>query len=154
MANKQRSEWVAEEALAALFSVPRESLRAQRASVPEDELRTEGNSVLWKKTAARRVALALGLPPAGLEDEAAPVDAGEVLSVVSKPMAKGWHFANPHIIQAEREDGERVFVRVVDSRKYLPVGKNGKPMTVRAVKAKAGNHWELLGREPRFPGQW
>ena len=86
-------------------------------------------------------------------------DGGEELTVHSKPLVNGKHFANPIIIQAKRSTGELVYVRVMDSAKFQPClrddkGPTTKPMTLRAKKSTAGNWWELLSRAPRWPGRY
>ena len=75
------------------------------------------------------------------------------MAVVSRPVAGGKHYSNPNLIQCKRATGELVYVRVLDSGKYLPLIRGTtKPMMVRARKASGGSWWELLSREPRWPG--
>jgi hypothetical protein len=67
----------------------------------------------------------------------------------------GRHFANPHTIKARRWNGEVVIVSVTEAAKYRPTLRiGGQPMTFKARPADHGNHWVLVGREPRYPGQW
>lgn len=140
------SNWINEELLAVELNVPRSVLRDKRASLPVTELEYKKNGVHWLRTAAARLAGELGLQwPAPTEPPPAP--ATETLTVVSQA-------ANPHIVNCRRASGELVCVRVMDNKKYVPQSRAGTPMTLPAQKSTAGNWWLLVGREPRWTGQW
>ena len=61
-------------------------------------------------------------------------------------------FGNRRIIQAKRENGEYINVRVHDSSNFRVRLINGEPMRFPAIKEKYG--WVLKGRPPRQPGRW
>ena len=61
-------------------------------------------------------------------------------------------FGNRRIIQAKRENGELINVRVHDSNNFRLRLINGEPMRFPAIKEKYG--WVLKGRPPRQPGKW
>lgn len=157
-------QWIDEEQAATQLGVKREVLRAQRPHLGPGECRQHGNAVQWLVSAARRVAAKLAIPipeknapasqtPASSEKITAPDE--EELTVFSQPMGPNKpHFAQPQLFKAKRASGEIVVVRVTDSRRFLPKLRTGQPMTFKAKKASAGNWWQLVGREPRFPGQW
>lgn len=157
-------QWIPEDELAALLNVPREKIRAERPHLLPGEIAKRGNVIRWLRTAGERVAAKLGLElpkKTAPEAEGSRVegrgedDAGEELTVSSNPMrSNGPHFGNPFLIKARRASGEEVVVRVLHSSKFLPRLRNGEPMTFKAKKSTAGNWWQLVGREPRFPGQW
>lgn len=141
-------EWIAEEAIARLLNVPRDIMRAQRPHLPAGNVRSKGNTVEWQKNAAREVATRLNLPwPSSTPAAAAPVDNVEELTVITQAV-------NPNIVNARRSNGATVCVRVVDNKKYLPLGSDGQPMKLRAKPSGVGAWWTLVGREPRWPGRW
>lgn len=144
-------EWIAEEDLAEQLNVSRETLRSARLELAHGEADEEGPWVVWKKTAAARFAAGLGLqwPPATASE---PEEA--VLTVASAPGAQGRHFPNPRIIRARKPDGTLVDVLVMRASNFTPTLRDGSPMTFRARRSPHGPHWQLVGREPRFRGQW
>lgn len=150
--------WVSEEQLATELNVARELLRAMRPTLSEADFTLCGNTVAWKKTAATAVALSLGLTWPTLPDEdptaKKPAPQPELLTVSSEPRAGGHHFPNPRIIRARRANGAEVEVSVMDSSKYVTRGRDGQPMTFLAAPSTNGPHWCLVGREPRYPGQF
>jgi len=148
----QVPEWVSEEDLAVELKVDRQVLRHQRPHLGAGEVDQKSGAVVWLRSAATRVAAKLGLTLAEQEKTAPAVngalpDGVEVLTVVSQAL-------NRNIVNATRPSGERVCVRVMDNKKYLPRTGKGEPMTLRAKKSTAGNWWILVGREPRWPGMW
>lgn len=153
-------EWIDEEQAAKQLGVNRDALRAQRPYLGPGECRKHGNAVQWLVSAAQRVAAKLGLqknaPPLPAADEKKPpAPTEEELTVYSQPAGTNRpHFPQQQLFKAKRKNGELVVVRVTDSRKFLPKLRTGQPMTFKAKKAAAGNWWLLVGREPRFPGQW
>lgn len=149
-------DWVAEETLATELNVPRELLRSMRPTLAEAEFKLFGNVVALKKNAATTIALSLGLvwpSPFEPEQKTAPPVAEE-LTVESAPRGDGWHFPNHRMIRARRTNAEIVDVMVMDSSKYVTHLRTGQPMTFRAAKSTSGPHWVLVGREPRYKGQW
>lgn len=64
------------------------------------------------------------------------------------------HFANPRVILCERPTGEQIHVRVAESRNFIPIGHDGKPMTLWAQWTGDPAHWCLVGRCPRYPGRY
>lgn len=156
-------EWIDEEKAAAALGVNREVLRTQRPHLGPGECRKHGNAFQWLASTVERIAATLGLqfheknappiPATNPDQPAAPAE--EELTVYSQPMGPNKpHFAQSQLFKAKRANGEIVVVRVTDSRKFLPKLRKGQPMTFKAKKAAAGNWWQLIGREPRFPGQW
>lgn len=151
------ADWVAEETLATELNIARELLRSLRPTLPESDFALYGHTVAWKKTAATGVALSLGLiwpVPDGqpAPQKTAPVP--EILTVHSEPRGDGYHFPNHRIIRARRESGAVVDVQVMDSSKYTTHTREGQPMRFRAQPSTSGPHWVLVGREPRFKGQF
>jgi hypothetical protein len=146
------NDWISEDELATQLNVDRDKIRAQRLHLDACEVMRHGQTVIWLRTAAARVATQLGLG-AAFPEKSAPDDTEE-LAVASGPGADGYHFAQHHLIRARRSDGELVVVQVLDSSKYVPRMQNGQPMVLRAKKSHAGNWWLLVGREPRFVGRW
>ena len=146
-------EWVAEETLATELGLPRTLLQEARERLAPEDVDRDGPWVIWKKTAATAFAAAQGLtwPP-----PAAPARPEEELIVTSLPREAwgGYHFPNRHIIRAKRATGEQVNVRVMDPRKFTTTLKNGAPMKFRAGQSESGPEWLLVGREPRYRGQW
>lgn len=61
-------------------------------------------------------------------------------------------FPNPRVVLARRENGAEVYVRVPDSRNFVPRMRDGSPMTFQA--REDGGQWVLVGRAPRWPGRW
>lgn len=151
-------DWVAEETLATELNVPRELLRSLRPTLDTADTKQFGAFIGWKKTAATGVANSLGLVWPAPEVTEAPAEKnapeGEQLTVVSVRRGDGYHFPNRRLIQARRASGEVVNVLVIDSSKYMPRTRDGKPMSFRAKPSSHGAHWALIGREPRYPGQW
>ncbi len=157
-------QWIAEDLLAMELAVTRAVLRSHRPAAFDGEVQHKGNRVLWQKTAAARVAAKLGVtwpipqktaPPG--QPDAAPAlpDVIETLTVISGPrFADGRHFANGHVIQATRANGERVNVRVNCPQKFVPRGPDGSPMQFEARLVRAFGYWQLTGREPRYVGRW
>lgn len=92
------------------------------------------------------------------EPEAAPAPVVETLTVVSCrrrfPNGEIKHFANPRVIQARRESGEIVFVRVADSRNFIPKLQDGSPMHLKAMFEGDPPNWSFVGRLPRFEGRY
>lgn len=92
------------------------------------------------------------------EPEAAPKPLVETMTVVSCrrrfPNGEIKHFANPRVIQARRESGEIVFVRVAESRNFIPKLGDGQPMTLEAMWDGEPPNWSLVGRCPRFEGRY
>jgi len=150
------NDWVAEETLATELNVPRELLRSMRPTLAEVDVMLFGNVLAVKKDAATTIALTLGLiwPSTGVTTEKTAQSQIEELTVASAPRGDGWHFPNKRMIQARRANAELVDVLVMDSRKYVTLLRTGQPMTFRAAKSTNGPHWVLVGREPRFRGQW
>lgn len=151
-------DWVAESTLATELGVPRDLLRSTRPTLAESEFALFGNVVAWKKTAARRVArtaFALEWPVEDAADKKTAPIIPERLVVTSAPrVASGHHFPNPRLIRARRATGEQVDVLVIDSSKYVPLTRDGKPMEFLAKPSATGAHWVLVGREPRWRGAW
>lgn len=157
-------QWIPEEEIAALLNVPREKIRAERPQLSAGEITKKGNVISWLRSAGERVAAKMGLQLAPVDvspDEAAqkntaePDNGIEELTVLSQPMrSNGPHFGNQFLIKATRLNKEVVVVRVLNSSKFLPKLHDGKPMTFKAKKSSAGNWWQTVGREPRFPGRW
>jgi hypothetical protein len=150
------TDWVSEETLSADLNVPRELLRSLRATLTDSECCHFGAVVAWEKKAATTCAQALGLrwPVVEVDTMKKNAPVAEVLTVYSTPRSDGYHFPNHRIIRALRANGEAVDVSVMDSSKYVTRLKNGQPMTFQAVPSTSGPHWLLVGREPRFTGQW
>jgi len=148
------AEWISEADAAKRLGVERKRLRAARAAAPDQVQHQEGGAWVWLASGLAAVAEKMGLtlPPAS--EKNAPPPAEETLTVVSSPGPQGSHFPNPLVIQARRASGERVYVRVRESRKYLPRLRDGRPMTFAARRSEAGNWWVPAGREPRWPGMW
>lgn len=151
-------EWIAEQTIADRLNVSRDTLRARRPYLRAGEVRQNGQQVEWQKNAAQRIASELGLPWATAPEDGektacaatpAPATATDVetLMVINTAL-------NPHIVNARRANGERVAVRVVDNTKYVPIGLDGKPMTLQARRSPAGAWWTLAGREPRWRGRF
>ncbi len=157
---QDNDEWISEEELARSLGVKRSDLRDQRPSLKNGGAQMRGNMVFWLKKTALSAATKLGLSGDNIfkktalstDEDTAPAS-GELLTVFSMPGPSGHHFSNKNLIKAKRASGEVVVVRVVDSAKYRPVGRNGLPMQFRAVPAE-GQWWRLAGREPRFVGAW
>jgi hypothetical protein len=154
-------EWISEEELADLLNVPREKIRAERQQLTASEVSKKGNVIFWQRSAAERVAakMRLQLPQKNTPPTEGTVpnqnDGVEELTVVSQPMRpNGPHFGNPFLIKASRPNKEVVVVRVLHSHKFLPKLHDGTPMVLKAKQSSAGNWWQLIGREPRFPGRW
>lgn len=164
MANTEpnNTDWIPEEEIAQQLGIEREKIRAARPHLGPGAVSMMGKVIYWTRTAAAELAQRLGLPASIAEKtpaapavkENAPAPEGEELTVFSGPGPGGWHFPNRNLIKAKRPTGEIVVVRVLDSRKYLPKDRFGKPMVMRAKQATSGTWWVLIGREPRFPGIW
>ncbi|TXH46080.1 MAG: hypothetical protein E6Q97_30360 [Desulfurellales bacterium] len=92
------------------------------------------------------------------EPEAARKPVVETMTVVSCrrrfPNGEIKHFANPRVIQARRANGEIVFVRVAESRNFIPKLQDGSPMTLEAMWDGEPPNWSLVGRCPRFEGRY
>lgn len=150
--SQQDDQWIEEDTLAELLGVPRPFLKKMRPDMPAGTVDTNRvKAVIWQKSAARNALTAFGLvfdwpepPPAATPT---PPPAKERVTVVCSP-------PNRRIVTCKRATGALVHVRVVDNRKYLPKGKDGKPMTLEAIKNTLGNWWNLIGPEPRWPGRW
>ena len=169
--------WMAEDDLARALGVDRGTVKRHRPDAPTGGVRMNGKAIEWSEAAASALAVRLTLPPPVFQKNAAPAATADVeqktpppdpaastpaalpsgveeLTVFSKPVANGRHFANPHIIKAQRANKDVVDVRVLDSGKYQPLLWDGsKPMTLRAKKSLAGNWWDLVSREPRWRGR-
>lgn len=82
----------------------------------------------------------------------------EELAVVSWPKLQAdgslRHFPNPYVIQARRDNGELVYVRVTSSRNFCPHARDGTAMRLRAKWDGTPASWELVGPPPRSPGRW
>lgn len=82
----------------------------------------------------------------------------ETLEVVSSPRVfpggEVKHFHNPRVISARRTSGEVVYVRVPESRHFIPRLQDGSPMTLRARFEGNPANWSLIGRCPRWTGRW
>jgi len=91
-------------------------------------------------------------------EKPAPAPIVEVLVVVSSPRmfpdGSIRHFANPRVIKARRASGEEVYVRVADTRHFLPRGRDGQPMKLTARLDGEPLIWSLVGRVPRFLGRY
>lgn len=146
---------ITEVALSELLGISRPALRARRQKMADFPVQpVDGRPTMWPRGLAMKVARDLGLQLPEIPKAEAP-QVGEIVTVASKPVAHGRHFLNPNVIQVKRENGELVYLRVVDSSKYLPhLRGTTKPMTLRAAPSPSGNWWTLLGREPRFVGAW
>ena len=145
------SDWISEDQLATHLAVKRAALRVQRRSLGQGEVSQKNGAVMWRRTAASRVAASLGLEWPS-ETAAAPAQlsaapAIETVTVVSQAL-------NVNIVNCRRATGELVCVRVMNNKKYVPRLRDGSPMTLQAQKSPAGAWWRLVGREPRAPGQW
>jgi hypothetical protein len=150
----QNSEWVAEDDLATQLNVDRAVLLEAREKMAADDVDKEGPWVIWKKTAAAKFAVSLGLVWPAVES-AEKTPPAERVTVFSAPRGvNGRHYPNPRIITVLRANGERVNVLVMDSSKYLTRLRSGEPMTFLARQSTSGSHWVLVGREPRFRGAW
>ena len=146
------TETINERVLIEQLGIPEKKLRALRPVGVEVR---SGEGVFWPVASAVELAGSMGAELTLPQEKTAP-DATEELSVASDPrLGSGQHFPNPKLIRARRASGELVLVRVMDSRKYrrfLRIG--GAPMVIRAQPAASGNWWNLVGKEPRWPGQW
>jgi hypothetical protein len=154
MANQE--DWISEEEIANALNIQREKTRAARPQLGPGEVKEEKKVVLWLRSTAVAFARSMGLDWP-FEKKPAAVAPGldiEELTVVSRPMANGWHFGNRQLIRAQRPNGELVIVRVADSRKYMPQLANKNPMKLKAVPATSGQWWIHVGREPRYAGIW
>jgi len=152
MSEAESSEWIAENDVRKALNVRRPVVREARPVTHT----THGNEIVWLKKDAVAFALSLGLDASAFEKSAAPAaDGTEELTVASVPREGGWHYGHHHLITARRAvTGELVTVRVVDSRKYVPMHKDGTLMKLKARRVMGGNWWELVGREPRWKGVW
>lgn len=146
-------ELVNEQLLIEQLGIPIKKIRALR---PEAAQVQSGVGVFWPMADAQALASHLGLHSFGPQEKTAPPPGVETLVVVSLARGvDGRHFPNKNVINAARLTGDVVQVRVVDSAKYrrtLRIG--GTPMLLQARRADSGNWWVLVGREPRWPGQW
>lgn len=168
MAATHPNDWITEEELAKQLGVDRDVIRAERPHLAPGEVKQQGRLIVWLRVAASRIAAKFHLEPVALKktppaplvirglllEKNPPPGTPEDVTVVSTPGPGGWHFANHHLIRARRENGLTIIVRVVDSRKYVPKMRNGKPMMLKARPAEAGLWWIPAGREPRYPGVW
>lgn len=144
-------ERISEAELAKQLGVPRAALRGER---PQADVGAIGKLVSWTKKAAMELANRLDLDPP-IAEKTPPHDVGEMVTVCSTVrLPGGRHFPNARLIQAVRENGEKIFVRVASPSRYAPTLRDGAPMRFRAVPAHGGNWWILLDREPRFIRQW
>lgn len=149
--------WITEQDLAVLLGVERAVLKKMRPHLLAGEVGHAANqAVIWKKTAAARVAIELGLTlPDGLAPEPQktmpplPIPPTGVETVTVLRGAQ-----NVNIVICTRASGEEINVRVVDNKKYVPVGLDGKPMMFEARKNDEGSWWNLVGREPRWRGKF
>lgn len=159
--------WISEDELCARLSVERAVGRQHRPKAPSGCVRQRGRVVEWSHEGALWLAAELAIPVPSEKnappepDTAEPLpqkkaDEPEQVTVISRSVINGRHFANQHIIQCARCNGEKIYVRVMDSAKYQPFLADDpkKPMTLRAKKARGGNWWEMLDREPRWRGRW
>lgn len=142
--------WIEEATLAVLLGVDRGVLKKIRPHLPAGAVKEKtGGAVVWEKSAAVNEAMKLGLafqwPGEPVPEKSAATV--ERVTVVRTP-------PNRHIVTCRRPSGEEIHVRVVDNRKYVPVGLDGKPMTLEATKNSMGNWWNLVGREPRWRGRF
>ena len=149
-------ELVPEDVLADRLAIPVKKLRAQR---PPGVVVTHAG-VFWPLALAQTLAAGAGLVLTLPEKIAPPSEVEELVVASIARGADGRHFPNKTIISAQRTNGQLVLVKVVDSSKYRQTlrdatGKpKGRPMILKARPPQDGNVWSLVGREPRWPGQW
>lgn len=120
-------------------------------------------AVLRKDLTVPQARLALAGETPALVPEPIPVprdspEQDEEMTVWSRPRlwpnGQAQHFANPLAIQAKRDNGEIVAVRVSKSVCFTPLGWDGKPMRLRARWQGEPRHWALVGPLPRGIGRW
>jgi hypothetical protein len=144
------NDLVNEHLLIEQLGIPLKKIRAMR---PEG-VQVQPDGVFWPLWLAHALADSVQ-GTLTLPEKNAAADGIEELTVSSIARGSdGRHFPNPSVIHARRTNGDIVVVRVVSSSKYRPTLRiGGQPMTFKARKAD-GNWWVLVGREPRYPGQW
>lgn len=133
------------------LGIPLKKMRALRpASV---DVRT-ADGVFWPLAEAVALAVSVGGVLKVTTEKNAPADEGETLTVVRRA-------PNPLALYARRSNGEVVTVRVSNNRNFYPTlrlrsATGGSPdlMSFKARRADTGNHWVMLRKEPRYPGQW
>lgn len=145
-------DWMEEADFATALGINRDILKKARRDgsleLSGDVGQGADGSIIWKKSAASAFAATLGLSfqtpvPDALAASAEP----ETVTVVRRA-------ANRNIVMCARAGGEMVAVRVIDNKKYFQVGLDGKPMSFQARKNDSGTWWNLVGREPRWPGKF
>lgn len=157
---------IAEATLVKQWGVTRSLLREMRSENPPAgrvfirgvDWTGDAKGVFWTPAAADEVAASIGIQPA--PQNQTPALLVETLTVVSKPLRPVMthagpvlcHFGNPHLIQALRQNGERVYVRVPDASKFTTHLITGEPMRLKA-RLDSGQ-WLLDQRAPRWRGRW
>jgi hypothetical protein len=145
---------VAEVGLAKKTGVSRAVLRSLRQQFTRGvDWQVCGKSINWTEAAAQRAA-ALMAPPNREPEQTAPAEKTAFLDspvngegpLIESMQVVRWNIPNRHLIQCERADKSRVFVRVTSNQNFR------ERMTIRAQLDSDG--WTLVGRCPRFPGRW
>lgn len=113
-----------------------------------------GKEVRWSVLGAAKALELLGgvQIPAAKENAPSGQPALPGEPVVERVTLLRGGFPNPRVVLARRENGAEVYVRVPDSRNFVPRMRDGSPMTFQAREERG--QWVLVGRSPRWPGRW
>ena len=110
----------------------------------------KGRTIVYTQQGAERLMNILGVNPP--ENELTTLHKADSDSGREELVFVRGGFTNDRVIQAKRESGELVTVRVRTSKNFRPTDAKGEPMRFPAVRDGAA--WRIARALPRWPGKW